>query len=158
VLLEEERQFCFRRRPAPTLALVDFTSVLKAVAGDLVLGGDREHGGIQYRPANGLDKSKTRYVLPAEKVDLKKELDLPWAALSYELGGKLYAVEQMNHPGNPRGTTWSAYRDYGRFGAFFTQDLKKDETLKIRYRFWILAGELPPREELQRQWEAFSKE
>jgi len=83
--------------------------------------------------------------------------DLAWAAMSYVLAGKRYAVQEMSHPGNPKGTVWSAYRDYGRFGAFFRSPLKSGETLTVRYRFTITEGEPPSREQLQRQYEEYVK-
>lgn len=180
-LLQEERTQTFRARPAPTLALLDFTSKLKAVAGDLLLDGDPEHGGIQYRAANELDRKETKYCLPKEGVptgidpsvdwvtmavlkDGKQAAitklpatDLAWAAMSYVLAGKRYAVQEMSHPGNPKGTVWSAYRDYGRFGAFFRGPLKSGETLTVRYRFIVTEGEPPSREQLQRQYEEYAK-
>jgi hypothetical protein len=156
-LLEEQRTFVFHRRPAPTLVLVDVVSTLKAVAGDTLLNGDPEHAGVHYRPANELDKSQTKYVFPQEGNDPRKDKDLPWAAETYVLGDKTYAVQQMSHPGNPKDTIWSAYRDYGRFGAFVKPELKNGDSLTLRYRFWALAGEAPPRVEFQRQWEEFAK-
>jgi hypothetical protein len=155
-LLEEERSFTFHRRPAPTLVLVDVVSKLKAVAGDTWLNGDPEHAGVHYRPANEVDKSKTKYLFPKEGDDPRKDKDLAWAAEAYVLGDKTYTVQQMNHPSNPQGTLWSAYRDYGRLGAFCTKELKNGDTLVLSYRFWVLAGDLPPRDELQTQWNGFA--
>jgi len=157
VLLAEERTMVFHRRPAPTLALIDFTSRLKAVAGDLVLDGDVEHAGVHYRPHDDVDRAATKYVFPKEGDDPKKDKDLAWAAEQYALAGKTYGVQQMNHPANPKDTAWSAYRDYGRFGAFFRHELKAGETLACRYRFRVVAGELPPRDTLQKEWEAYAK-
>ena len=156
-LLEEQRTHVFHRRPTPTLVLVDVASTLKAVAGETLLNGDPEHAGVQYRPANELDKSKTRYVFPQEGNDPRKDKDLPWVAVTYALGDKSYTVQQMNHPSNPKNTLWSAYRDYGRFGAFVKPEIKNDESLTLRYRFWALAGAAPARETLQRQWDEFAR-
>jgi len=156
-LLEEQRTFVFHRRPAPTLVMVDAVSVLKAVAGDTFLDGDPEHAGVHYRPANELDKTKTKYLFPQEGSDPRKDRDLPWAAETYVLGDKTYSVQQMNHPDNPKDTVWSAYRDYGRLGAFAKKELKNGESLTLRYRFWILAGDSPSRETLQKQWEEYAK-
>ncbi|HPM79246.1 MAG TPA: PmoA family protein [Candidatus Anammoximicrobium sp.] len=157
-LLEERRTFVFHRRPAPSLVMVDVASELKAVAGDTLLDGDPEHAGVHYRPANELDKTKTKYVFPQEGNNPRKDKDLSWAAETYVLGDKSYTVQQMNHPGNPKDTVWSAYRDYGRFGAFFKKELKDGQSLTLRYRFWVLGGEAPPRGEFQRQWEEYAKQ
>jgi hypothetical protein len=172
-LVEDERTFTFHRRPAPTLALVDFSTKVKAVAGDLDLNGDPEHGGVQFRAAEEVDRKNLKYCLPKEatassadsstdfqlagKTQPSKN-DMPWAAESYQLDGKTYNVEQMNGPGNPAGTRWSAYRDYGRFGAFPAAKLKAGETLTLRYRFWVTAGDPPTRADLQKQYDEYSKD
>jgi hypothetical protein len=171
-LLEDERTFTFHRRPAPTLALVDFSTKVKAVAGDLDLNGDPEHGGVQFRAAEEVDRKNLKYCLPKEsitpsagsdadfqlagKVKISKN-DLPWAAESYQLRDKTYNVEEMSGPGNPPGTRWSAYRDYGRFGAFPAAKLKAGETLTLRYRFWVTAGDPPTRADLQKQYDEYMK-
>jgi hypothetical protein len=180
-IIEESRTFTFHRCPAPALALIDFSATVKAVAGDLTLDGDPEHGGVQYRPADEVDRKATEYCLPKDAVEPPLDpnaefqvmaetkegktaaitkiakTDLPWAAESYVLGGKTYYVQEMSHPDNPKGTLWSAYRDYGRFGAFPGAELKNGETLTVRYRFWVSAGPAPSREELQKQWDAYAK-
>ena len=188
-VLEEERTMALQPRPAPGMLVIDFTSKLKSAAGDLVLGGDPEHGGVQYRPANDLDKKETKYCLPKDAVDprldpaaewhvmkyeepgktdkdgkplateIKKieKADLPWAAMSYVYSGKRYVVEDFSHPANPKGTLWSAYRDYGRFGAFPKVDLKAGETLTLRYRFIVSQGDLPTRDALQKEYDAYAK-
>jgi hypothetical protein len=87
---------------------------------------------------------------------VKNARDLPWAAMSFVSGGRRYTVQHMNHPANPKGTRYSAYRDYGRFGAFPEADLAEGETLTLRYRFAVTAGDPPPRETLQAQHQAFA--
>jgi hypothetical protein len=147
-LLKERRTFVFHRQPAPALVQIDTTSELKAVAGDALLHGDPEHAGVQYRPADEVDRAKSRYLYPESK-DPRKDRDLDWAALAYVLDGKTYSAVQMNHPDNPAGTVWSAYRDYGRFGAFPKTEIAEGETLTLRYRFRVMTGELPDREQIQ---------
>jgi hypothetical protein len=158
LLLEEQRTFVFQRRPLPTLVLVEVASKLKAVGGDVVFNGDPEHAGVHYRPANELDKAQTKYLFPQAGNDPRKDKDLPWVAETYLLGDKTYTIQQMDHPSNPRDTIWSAYRDYGRFGAFVKPEVKRGESLTLRYQFWARAGEAPSREEFQRQWEEFAKQ
>lgn len=180
-LIEEERTMTFYRRPAPTLAIIDFSTKVKSVAGDLVLAGDPEHGGVQYRAAEEVDRPATKYCLPKDAVDApldpsadwitmavekdgKKaavtkiaKADLPWAGLAYTVGGKPYFVEEMSDPGNPKGTLWSAYRDYARFGAYPKAELKKDATLVLKYRFWVTGGMPPTREAFQKQYDEYVK-
>jgi hypothetical protein len=171
-IIQDERTFTFHRRPAPTLALIDFSSKVKGLAGDLDLNGDPEHGGIQFRPAEEVDRKTLKYCLPKDAVEPPHDpnaefqtmkatkiakTDLPWAAESYQLGGKTYNVEEMSGPGNPTGTRWSAYRDYGRFGAFPALKLKAGDTATFRYRFWVTSGDAPTRADLQKQYDEYMK-
>ena len=132
---------------------------MKAVRGDVELNGDPEHAGVQYRPHNDVAAGdadvKAKYLFHADGIDPREDKDLPWVAMSYGLGGKRYTVQHMNHPTNPKGTIYSAYRDYGRFGAFFVTTLKKDQTITLRYRFWISRGDIPSRETLAAQHATF---
>lgn len=160
-VLVERRHVTVRRLADPAILLLDFRSDLTAVRGDVFLDGDPEHAGVQYRAHNDVgtapDAAKAEYLFHAEGIDPKKDKDLPWAAMSYGLGGRRYWVQQMNHPDNPKGGVYSAYRDYGRFGAFFTDTIQKDQTLTLRYRFWIGRGETPSREEFAAQYAAYAK-
>jgi len=181
-VIEEERTFTFHRRPAPTLLLVDVTSKLKALADDVILDGDPEHAGVHYRPANEVDRAATHYCLPREGVpqgmDAAAEwgpmsvttlegkrtgvtripqADLPWAAISYSLGGKRYFAQEISASGNPPGGIWSAYRDYGRFGVFQKGEIKAGQTLTLRHRFWVGAGDPPSRAVLQKQCDEFAR-
>ena len=151
-ILVERRRVAASRPGGQTVVLIDFESELKAVRGDVALDGDPEHAGIHYRAHNdvstGPAAGKATYLFHAEGVDPRKDRDLPWVAMSYGLGGKRYFVQQMNHPDNPKETVYSAYRDYGRFGAFGRSAIEQGDTLTVRHRFWIGRGEMPSREEL----------
>ncbi|MFO8013961.1 MAG: PmoA family protein [Phycisphaerae bacterium] len=149
--------------PPPTddgIVVVDFVSTLKAPGEAVDLQGDPEHAGMQYRPHNGVAENKSaKYLFPKESItsgNVKNERDLPWAAETYELRGKTYSVQHMNHPSNPKETRYSAYRDYGRFGAFFEKEIPAGESLTVRYRILIRKGDLPPRDTLQKYYEAFA--
>lgn len=148
-LLAEARRMTFRRPPAPAYALIDFESTLTALAGDITLDGDPEHAGIQFRPADTLDKSRTSYVYAGADVNPHKATDLAWIGETFWLDGQSYSVVQMNHPDNPAGTRISAYRDYGRFGMFPTATIRAGETRTFRYRFLVAGGEMPSAEALQ---------
>lgn len=137
--------------------VIDFTSRLTATNGEVVLKGDPEHAGVQYRPANEVDVKATQYFFPEGVTDVKKEKDLPWVGESYTLDGKRHSVVHMNHPSNPKDTRYSAYRDYGRFGAFFETTIPKGETLTVRYRFLIIDGEMPERATIENAWKAYEK-
>ncbi len=66
-----------------------------------------------------------------------------------------YNVQHMNHPGNPQPTLYSAYRDYGRFGAFFKKKIASGETLALHYRILVVEGNMPDRRELAGNYSAF---
>ncbi|RYD28534.1 MAG: hypothetical protein EOP87_19560 [Verrucomicrobiaceae bacterium] len=61
-LLEERRTMTFRKAPAPAYLLVDFSSTLTAAGGEVRLEGDPEHAGLQFRPANEVERAKTRFL------------------------------------------------------------------------------------------------
>ena len=158
VILEDERTFAFLPATSPAFNVVDVTSKVKAVAGDTTLDGDPEHAGLHYRPAQEVQRAKTNYIYPQDKADAHKDLDYPWFGESHVLNGKTYSVVYLNHPGNPKGARVSAYRDYGRFGAFFKAALKKDEVLTLKARFIIGEGPLPSAETIQKAWNEFTGE
>lgn len=155
-LLEEERTMTFRRAPAPAYILIDLVTKLKAVAGDTTLDGDPEHAGIQFRPANEVDRTKTTYIYAGEAVDPHKKLDLPWIGETFSLNGKLYSAVEMNHPGNPTGTRISAYRNYGRFGFFPKTSVKAGDSVTLQYRFVVAEGGMLPVELIQKCWNEYT--
>jgi hypothetical protein len=155
-IIQEERTMTFRRTRGPARLMIDFQAKLKAPNGDVFLDGDPEHAGIQYRPADEVVRAETVYVFPREKANPKQDLDYPWVGETYTLNGKRHSVVQMNHPDNPSGTKYSAYRDYGRFGAFFTKEIKAGGTLTVQYRFLIADGEMPATKQIQRHWDRFT--
>lgn len=151
-VIVEEREVTVFRQAAPAILLLEFHTKLKAAAGDVFFNGDPEHAGFQYRPhndvADGDESVKAKYKFHQDGIDAHKDRDLPWAAMSYGLNGRRYSVLHMNHPDNPKATLYSAYRDYGRFGAFPTKKLEAGETLPLCYRILVVEGPLPARDEL----------
>ena len=158
-MIVERRQTTVFRQSDPTVLLLDFHTDLKATRGDIVLDGDPEHAGFQYRPhdavAKGGQEVKAKYLFHKDGIDPRKDRDLPWVAMSYGLGGERYSVLHMNHPDNPKPTVYSAYRDYGRFGAFFTRELAGGQTLALDYRIWVGRGEMPERQDLANKYSVF---
>ncbi len=122
-----------------------------------MLGGDPEHSGVQYRPANELDSTKTVYFLPKEHPNAHKDLDYPWLGETYFLNGKKYSVVDLNHPANPKKTRFSAYRDYGRFGAYPAATVTKVKPLELNYRFIVLDGEMPSAATIQKWWDDYAQ-
>jgi hypothetical protein len=156
-VLVERRATTALRPPKGVLLVLDFRTELRPARGEVLLEGDPEHAGVQFRAHNDVETARTRYQLPEEGMDARKQRDLPWAAMSFVLAGKRYTVQHMNHPANPKGTVYSAYRDYGRFGAFFQRRLKANESLTVRYRIRVMEGGLPSRRKMQSRWEAFAE-
>ncbi|MCH9022406.1 MAG: PmoA family protein [Planctomycetes bacterium] len=156
VVIAEERQVTVYRSDAEEILLLDFVTQLKAGKQDVILNGDPEHAGFQYRPHNavveGPTEVKAAYLFHKDGIDPKKDHDLPWAAMSYGLNGKRYSVQHMNHPSNPSGSVYSAYRDYGRFGAFFVKTIPAGKTLTLHYRVRVMEGHLPSRKDLAKEY------
>ena len=142
-VLTEERTITVYRQSKPEL-LLDFVSTLRSVKGDLDLGGDPEHAGMQFRPHFDVAKrgKETKYVHPPEmKPGGRGTKDMPWSTISYALGDSRFNVAHLNHPDNPKGTIYSAYRPYGRFGAFARAELPADKPLTLRYRIYVREGQ-----------------
>ena len=156
-LIEESRQMRFSPAPTGAFVQVDFSSELKAVAGDTVFDGDPEHAGLHFRPTDTTDRANTVYLYPKADANAHKDRDYPWVGMTYTTEGRKYSVVMLSHPENPTGTAWSAYRNYGRFGAFYKTAIKKDETLKIQARFVIYKDELPSPETIQMLWNSYAK-
>ena len=176
VVSERRETTCFRQSDS-AIMLMEFRSALEAVAGDVTLDANPEHGGFQYRPHNEVavnvgatggkqtaDKAsaelKTQYEFHAEGIRtpqqrLNDNADLPWAAQSYAVRGKRYCIQHMNHPSNPKPTVYSAYRQYGRFGAFFKTTIPAGKTLPLRYRIHAAESKMLGREEMNLRHAAF---
>ena len=180
-IIIEQRKVTVFRQPDPTILLLDFHTRLEAVRGEVYLNGDPEHGGFQYRAHNDVSTGSERaqreaaaagkqtpddiaeggkdaratYLFHEDGIDPLKDQDLPWAAMLYGLNDRRYSVQHMNHPGNPRPTLYSAYRDYGRFGAFFKQKIGSGEALALHYRILVVEGDMPAREKLAGNYSAF---
>jgi hypothetical protein len=154
-MIAEQRRVTVFGQSEPTVLLLEFESELKAVRGDVFLNGDPEHAGMQYRAhndvASGGKEVKATYLFHKDGIDAHRDKDLPWAAMSCGLNGRRYSVLHMNHPDNPKQTLYSAYRDYGRFGAFFKKKIGAGETLMLRYRILVVEGEMPKRGELAKK-------
>lgn len=155
-IVVEERAQVVRKAALPGRLIVDFSTKLSAPRGDVDLKGDPEHAGVQFRPSSEIDPKLTVYVFPVEKATPTKDLDYPWVGESFTVAGKRYSVVDMNHPSNPKNTRYSAYRDYGRFGAFFETKIPKGGSLELKYRFLIADGEMPAADAIQKCWDEFA--
>jgi hypothetical protein len=157
VLLEEIRTITVYHDDPKAHAVIDFQSELKAVNGDIELRGDSEHAGMHFRAAQDVAENKSAiYIFHAENINPKEDADLPWVTMTYQMNdGRSYTVQHMNHHKNPKDTYYSAYRDYGRFGAFFEEVIKDGNTLNVKYRLRITRGEAPTREEMHAQFKKY---
>jgi hypothetical protein len=156
-LIEEKRTYEVLES-SDAYALIDFTTALTAKQGDLKLGGDPEHAGVQFRPSQKVAENQSAtYAFHEKGIDPKKDRDLPWVAGSFRIDDQMWTVQHMNHPSNPPGAIWSAYRDYGRFGPFTVLEIAEGETVTLRYRFRVTKGDAPPRETMAKQFKQFSR-
>ena len=142
LLLNETRTLTVSR-PAAKTTQVDAQFVLKP-ARDLTLGGDLQHAGVHFRASASVEKNArdTAYVWEPDldgKGGKVASKEMKWARYTFPIGARWYHATELNAPTNP--TDELSWRDYGRFGFFFKKDLKKDEPLTIRYRFFTELAE-----------------
>jgi hypothetical protein len=155
-VLAEERTYTILPAPAPAYALVEMQSKLKALTGETKLDGDPEHAGIQFRPSSSIDRALTAYVYPKADAEPHKDRDYPWVAQRMTIDGKRYSVALINHPDNPKDTPFSAYRDYGRFGAFFRTTIPAGGETTLKIRVLLAEGETLSADQIQKAANAFS--
>lgn len=140
--------------------LIEFRSTLRPTVEKVQLDGDRQHAGVQFRAAQEVaeNQTKTRYLRPkgwhrldpAKQINDKNHVDLPWNAIQYDVGDQGYTVAYLSDPANPEGAEFSE-RLYGRFGEFFRHELRKGQSLEIRYRWWIRSDRKVTREEIEQR-------
>jgi len=167
-VLTETREQAFRAPPTEEgIVAVDFTSTLTPADGPIDLHGDPEHAGVQYRAHDAVAENESaEYVFPEgafeeatpDNETINSREGLPWVAMTYRIGDRSYLVQAMDHPENPPGTTFSAYRPYGRFGAFFEETLSPDDSLTARYQFLVRRGSEYSREDLDDWYAAFAEQ
>ncbi len=136
--------------------LVEFASLLSSTVGKVKLDGDPQHAGFQFRAAQEVadgDQTLTYYLRPDGKgqpgetrnwsaKDPRPDcVNLPWNAMSFEIGGKRYTAVYLDKPSNPKEARYSE-RTYGRFGAYFEYELDEGKDLEINYRVWLQDGEM----------------
>lgn len=135
--IEEVREI--RAAPGPDgIRLIDFHSTLASLAGDIALGGDSHHAGMQVRLANevGERQEDTEYILPegAEERENDEVFGAWWTGASAEVGGRRYWLVHMTPPDHPTGQPVYSIRRYVRFGAFFETTLEEGRPLALRFR------------------------
>jgi hypothetical protein len=137
--------------------LIEFSSRLESQVGPLMLAGDPQHAGFQFRAHNEVaadTKGDTFYVRvdgtgkPGETRNWPQdssEANLPWKGLSFVRAGQRYTVAYLDLPTNPKESRFSE-RDYARFGSYFEYELDEDRPLEVRYRLRVKLGEMTPEE------------
>ncbi len=158
-ILMEERTTTVKPGTDGVRLVIDCTFRLEnpGNAGDVILDGDPEHAGVHFRPADDVDRLKTAYMYPAKYPKPHEDKDYPWVGVVFTLKdtGKSYGVFEINHPSNPKGTRWSAYRNYGRFGAFPKITLSPGKPVTLKYRF-LVGDNTYPVVPLKSYWDEFS--
>jgi hypothetical protein len=82
--------------------------------------------------------------------------DLPWVAEVFTIEGKTFTALLLNHPSNPKDTAFSAYRDYGRFGAFPKGTATAAAPFKLHYKWLVAAGDIRDGAVFQQAYNAFA--
>lgn len=155
-ILTEERAFTFTKPAAPFYFGIELRSTLKPDHGEAKIDGDPEHAGAQFRPSEKIDGTKTTYVYPGKDVLIHKVRDLTWVAEVFTVEGKTFTALLLNHPSNPKDTAFSAYRDYGRFGAFPKGVATPESPFKLRYKWLIAEGDIRDAAAFQQAYNAFA--
>lgn len=174
-ILEESRQYVITDLDEAT-RVIDLTSTLKAVAGDVVFG-DTKEGFCAFRVDRTL-----RLKGPTAKGGIldshgRKNDDCWGKKSSYvtfhgpDDQGKPAVITMMDHPSNLRHETWWHARDYGLLAAnpFGIHDFerKKDKTLgnhtlrdqqsmTFRYRLVLHRGEVDDKR-IESWWKSYSQ-
>jgi hypothetical protein len=153
---KEERSYAFAKTPAGLR--IDFGSTLTPVADPVKLDGDPQHAGFHVRlNSNEVEKKtakETYFVRPDGKGKPNEQrnwepknpggmVNLPWDAISSVIGGTRYTFLIIDHPDNPKESRHSE-RTYGRMGSYFEATATKEKPLKVKYRVWVVEGELSP--------------
>ncbi|HEX2972326.1 MAG TPA: PmoA family protein [Tepidisphaeraceae bacterium] len=138
--------------------LMDWTIILRADNGPVVLGKTKE-GGFAVRVATGLTspdpgKAKQAFRSNGQMVDSLgnkgepaiRDHAAPWADNFGQVDGQTVGIAIMNHPTSWRYPTNWHVRNYGLFAAnaFFVQGehrLKKGESITLHYRLFAHGGD-----------------
>jgi hypothetical protein len=155
-ILTEERAFTFTKPGAPFYFGIELNSTLKPDHGEAKIDGDPEHAGAQFRPSEKIEGAKTTYVYPGKDVLIHKVKDLTWVAEVFTVEGKTFTALLLNHPSNPKETAFSAYRDYGRFGAFPKGVATPDSPFKLHYKWLLAEGDVRDAAVFQQAYNAFA--
>jgi hypothetical protein len=149
-VVRDTRDVTAERVSADELVL-DYDLTVASLGGDVQLTGDPQHAGFHFRAAQEVADAKppgakvtaggATYVRPPTAKLTKNDewLDCPWVSCTFTIQGHPYTVLHMDHPSNPKPTTYCT-RAYGRFGAFFIDTVKESTPMHLKYRVVVLDG------------------
>lgn len=145
---------------------IDFYTKLTSVAGPAELAGDLQQSGVQFRSSQYVVNypGETQFIrpedwshLPSDEIlDEQHRNNLPWNAMQYSIEKNIYTVVYMSHPSNP-GPSEMSERQYGRFSEFIPYSIDQDESLELRYRFWVNSSDNLSVEEIDQQYQIYSE-
>jgi hypothetical protein len=142
-LLHERRAMraCLR---ADGSTVLDVQVGLRAADAAVVLDGDPQHAGHQFRALQQFAEQDAgvTYVRPATARARADDVwtDCDWSAAVLPLSSGLVTVLRVEGTGNPKPATW-ATRGYGRFGAMVRCEVTRDVELRLGYTYVIATGE-----------------
>lgn len=127
--------------------VLDYDIAVRSMLGKpLKLFADAHHGGFHFRvgqevaDASAADEKPGAavYFRPVSARDTGNDIwsDCSWVECEFSIAGRAYRVTLLDHPSNPRPTTFST-RPYGRFGAYFQTEVSPEAPLQLRYRLLI---------------------
>ena len=130
------------------------------------LFADAHHGGFHFRAAQEVADAlgangkpgAAAYERPGSAKDTGNDIwaDCPWVRCAFEVKGVRYVVTMLDHPSNPRPTTFST-RPYGRFGAYFDREVAPGQPLKLKYRLHVQSAASAGKIDPDAAWQAFVK-
>ena len=142
-LLHERRAMRARLR-ADGSSELDVQIGLRAADATVVLDGDPQHAGHQFRALQQFAEKDAgvRYVRPAEAHARADDVwtDCDWSAAVLPFSSGAVTVLRIEGRANPKPATW-ATRGYGRFGAMVRCEVTNDVELRLGYTYVIATGE-----------------
>ena len=116
----------------------------RAARGPVVLAGDPQHAGQQFRAPNQFAEDGAEpvlYLRPEGAEELGNDVwtACDWIAAVLRLERGPVTVLRIESPTNPGKATWST-RPYGRFGATRTVTISADEPLRLEQHYVVALG------------------
>lgn len=141
VVVHEQRTMTLHERDDGA-AVLDVQIELAAASDDVVLSGDPQHAGHQFRAVQAFAEKgavPVRYLRPATAKGGKDDVwtDCAWTAAVLPFADGSVTVLRVEGTGNPT-ATWST-RPYGRFGAMWRLRLPRGAAPTTLRVAWVIA-------------------